>query len=216
MFSTFCESHATDIAFRVVARLLRAAAGVSGLDGKTHGSACANVFPTPTSRICCWLMTCWASPTPSCSAADRSGCPSAAVDGAGECRVVGPHRPALYVIEDAHWIDEVSESMLADFFTVIPQTPSMVVITYRPEYDGALTQIHGAHTIALAPLSDPESSALVAKVLGPDPSVGRVATDLARAAGNPFFAQEMVRDLAERGVLQGTAAAMSARPMWRG
>ena len=32
--------------------------------------------------------------------------------------------PAVYVVEDAHWIDEVSESMLADFFTVIPQTPS--------------------------------------------------------------------------------------------
>jgi predicted ATPase len=31
--------------------------------------------------------------------------------------------PALYVIEDAHWIDEVSESLLAEFLTVIPQTP---------------------------------------------------------------------------------------------
>ena len=46
--------------------------------------------------------------------------------------------PAVYVIEDAHWIDEVSESMLADFLTVIPQTPSLVVITYRPEYRGAI------------------------------------------------------------------------------
>ncbi len=76
-------------------------------------------------------------------------------------------RPALYVIEDAHWIDEVSESMLADFFTVIPQTPSMVVITYRPEYEGTLTRIHGAQTIALAPLSDSESSALVARAARP-------------------------------------------------
>ena len=32
VFSTFCESHATDIAFRVVARLLRAVAGVTGLE----------------------------------------------------------------------------------------------------------------------------------------------------------------------------------------
>ena len=80
-------------------------------------------------------------------------------------------RPALYVIEDAHWIDEVSESMLADFFAVIPQTPSMVVITYRPEYEGTLTRIHGAQTIALAPLSDSDSSALVATTLGPDSSV---------------------------------------------
>ena len=45
-------------------------------------------------------------------------------------------RPAVYVIEDAHWIDEVSESMIAEFLTVIPQTPSLVLVTYRPEYRG--------------------------------------------------------------------------------
>ena len=33
VFTAYCESHATDIAFRVVARLLRAATGVSDLDG---------------------------------------------------------------------------------------------------------------------------------------------------------------------------------------
>ena len=41
--------------------------------------------------------------------------------------------------------------MITDFFAVIPHTPSMVVIIYRPEYDGALTRMHGAHTIAIAP-----------------------------------------------------------------
>ena len=54
---------------------------------------------------------------------------------------VGPRTPAVYVVEDAHWIDEVSESMLAEFFTVIPQTPSLVLLTYRPEYRGPLTQL---------------------------------------------------------------------------
>ena len=39
---------------------------------------------------------------------------------------------------------------------------------------------------------------------GPDPSVGELAAIIAeRAAGNPFFAEEMVRELAERGVLAG-------------
>ena len=71
--------------------------------------------------------------------------------------------PAVYVIEDAHWIDEVSESMIADFLTVIPQTPSLVLVTYRPEYRGALSQVQGAQTIALAPLSDPETGTLVAR-----------------------------------------------------
>ena len=77
--------------------------------------------------------------------------------------------------------------MFADFLTVIPQTPSMVLITYRPEYGGALTRIHGAQTIALAPLSDSESSALLDELLGPDPSVAAVRALIAdRAAGNPF------------------------------
>ena len=74
--------------------------------------------------------------------------------------------PALFIIEDAHWIDAVSESMLADFLTVIPRTPSMVLITFRPEYEGALTRAHGAQTIALAPLGDSDTAALLGELLG--------------------------------------------------
>ena len=112
--------------------------------------------------------------------------------------------PALYIIEDAQWIDAVSESMLADFLTVIPRTPSMVLITSRPEYEGALTRVHGAQTIALAPLGDSDTAALLGELLGSDPSVGELAAIIAeRAAGNPFFAEEMVRELVQRGVLAG-------------
>ena len=112
--------------------------------------------------------------------------------------------PALFIIEDVHWIDAVSESMLADFLSVIPRTPSMVLITSRPEYQGALTRAHGAQTIALGPLGDSDTAALLGELLGPDPSVGELAAIIAdRAAGNPFFAEEMVRELAQRGVLAG-------------
>ncbi|MGA9360687.1 MAG: cyclase, partial [Mycobacterium sp.] len=112
--------------------------------------------------------------------------------------------PRVYVIEDAHWIDEVSESMLADFVMVIPQTPSLVLVTYRPEYEGALARVHGAQTLALAPLSVSESAALVTELLGPDRSVGALGQKVTeRAAGNPFFVEEIVRELAEGGVLAG-------------
>ena len=56
--------------------------------------------------------------------------------------------PAVYVIEDAHWIDEVSESMLADFLSVVPQTRSLVLITYRPEYRGASVRTRRADDFA--------------------------------------------------------------------
>jgi hypothetical protein len=35
-------------------------------------------------------------------------------DGADQRRIAARTEPVLYVIEDAHWIDEASESMLAD------------------------------------------------------------------------------------------------------
>ncbi|HYB39740.1 MAG TPA: cyclase, partial [Mycobacterium sp.] len=74
----------------------------------------------------------------------------------------------------------------------------------RPEYVGALTGVHGAQTIALAPLGDSDTAALIGELLGSDPSVGELAAIIAeRAAGNPFFAEEMVRELAQRGVLAG-------------
>ena len=66
----------------------------------------------------------------------------------------------------------------------------------------------GYQTLTLAPLSDAETTALVSQLLGSDPSVGRVATMIAeKAAGNAFFAEEIVRDLAERGVLRGDRSA---------
>jgi hypothetical protein len=94
--------------------------------------------------------------------------------------------------------------MLADFLSVIPRSPSMMLITARPEYEGALTRVHGAQTIALAPLDDSDTTALIGELLGSHPSVGELAAIIAdRAAGNPFFAEEMVRELAQRGVLAG-------------
>jgi predicted ATPase len=84
----------------------------------------------------------------------------------------------------------------------------LTLITYRPEYRGALAQVAGAQTLALARLSDPETAALVSELLGTDPSVvelGKTITE--RAAGTPFFAEEIVRELAERGVLHGQTGA---------
>jgi hypothetical protein len=118
--------------------------------------------------------------------------------------------PTVYVLEDVHWIDAVSESMIADFLTVIAQTSSLVIVTYRPEYRGALAKLAG-HTIALAPLTGKDSAALITELLGPDASVLLLGKMIAeRASGTPFFAEEIVRDLAERGVLRGKAGAYTS------
>ena len=107
------------------------------------------------------------------------------------------------MIEDAHWIDRASEAMFA-FFSVIPRIPAMVLVTYRPEYRGVLTQTPGSHTISLSPLSHSQTAVLAGEMLGPHQSVKTLVRQVAeRAVGNPFFAEEIVRDLIERGVLHG-------------
>jgi class 3 adenylate cyclase len=209
VFTAYCESHATDIAFHVVARLLRAATGVGDLDGPAARAQVRARAPDaePEDLLLFDDLLGIADPDVALPAIDpdaRRRRLTALVNAASLAR----EAPAVYVIEDAHWIDEVSESMLAEFLTVIPQTHSLVLVTYRPEYQGALSRVAGAQTIALAPLSDSETAALVAELLGSDPSVGGVITMIAeKAAGNPFFAEEIVRDLAERGVLRGNRGA---------
>ena len=90
----------------------------------------------------------------------------------------------------------------------MPQTHVLLLITYRPEYRGPLDRLPSSHRISLPPLEDSASTALVAELLGPDPSVNEFVEQVAqRAAGNPFFAEEIVRDLAERGVVGGEPGA---------
>jgi adenylate cyclase len=205
VFTAFCESHASDIPFHVVARLLRAATGVRGLDKAAARARVRAQFPDadPEDVLLLEDLLGIADPEVALAKIDpdaRRRRLTALVNAASLAR----QAPAVYVIEDAHWIDEISESMLADFVTVIPQTPSLVLVTFRPEYRGGLSRVPGAQSIALGPLSDSETAALVTELLGPDRSVGGLATVIAeRAAGNPFFVEEMARDLAERGVLAG-------------
>jgi class 3 adenylate cyclase len=209
VFTAYCESHTTDIPFHVVARLLRAATGVSELDGPAARDRVRSRVPDADPEDVLLFDDLLgiadrgvALPTIDPDARRRRL--TALVNADSLARQV----PAVYVIEDAHWIDEVSESMLTEFLAVIPQTPSLVLVTYRPEYRGALSRVAGAQGIALVPLSDSETAALVSELLGWDPSVGGVATMIAeKAAGNPFFAEEIVRDLAERGVLRGNRSA---------
>jgi adenylate cyclase len=210
VFTAFCESHTSQVPFHVVTRLLRAATGVDGLDppaGRAFIKAQAFSGAEPEDIALFEDLLGIGdpdAPLPRIDPDARRRRLAALVNAAS----LANRTPAVYVVEDAHWIDESSESMLADFLTVVPQTPLLTVITYRPEYRGALAQVAGAQTIALAPLSDPETAALVAELLGPDSTVRDLGETIAeRAAGTPFFAEEIVRELAGRGVLQGNSGA---------
>jgi len=207
VFWAFCESHAREVPFHAVTRLLRAGSGVADVDaGEAARARLRTAVPADADPQDLQLLDDLLGiadpevPLPAIDPDARRRRLTALINTTSLART----DPALFIIEDAHWIDTVSESMIGDLLTVIPRTPSMVLITSRPEYEGALTRVHGGQTIALAPLGDSDTAALAGELLGPDPSVGGLVAIIAeRAAGNPFFAEEMVRELVQRDVLTG-------------
>jgi adenylate cyclase len=213
VFTASCESHTREIPFRLVARLLRTVFGVSDLDQVAGRAQVRARIPdaNPEDLLLLDDLLGIGDPDvalPAITPDARRRRLAALLNAVALARTT----PAQYVIEDVHWIDEVSEAMLAEFVTVVPQSHSLVLITYRPEYRGVLSRTPGAQTISLAPLNSAQAAALTTELLGTDPSVRALATRIAeRAAGNPFFAEEMVRDLAQRGVLDGDRGAYLCR-----
>ncbi|MGH3525481.1 MAG: ATP-binding protein, partial [Mycobacterium sp.] len=209
VFATYCESHASEIPFYAVTSLLRSALGIAGLDDKTaRARVQERAFDADPQDLL--LLD-------DLLGIRDSGVELPAIEPDARRRrltrlvntvSLARQTPAVFVIEDVHWIDAISESLLADFLVVIPQTPSLVLITYRPEYHGLLTRAPNAQTIALTPLNGSQTSTLATELLGESSSVAALVEQVAeRAAGNPFFIEEIVRDLSERGVLQGKRGA---------
>ena len=207
VFTVACESHTREVPFHLVARLLRRVFGVSNLEEEEGRAQIRARIPDADPDDLLGIGDPDAT-LPDITADARRRRLAALLNAVALTRAT----PAQYVIEDVHWIDKVSEAMLAEFVTVVPQSHSLVLLTFRPEYRGALSRTPGAQTISLAPLNAAQMAALTTELLGNNQSVRALAARIGeRAAGNPFFAEEMVRDLAQRGVLDGDPGAYLCR-----
>ena len=124
VFWTFCESHAGDIPFGVVAQLLRARTGVADLDGDAARARVREQFPEADPQDLLLLDDLLGIADPDVSSAQidpdaRRRRLTGLINSASLART----QPALFIIEDVHWIDAVSESMLADFLSRHPANP---------------------------------------------------------------------------------------------
>jgi adenylate cyclase len=203
-----CEAHTTTVAFRALSRLLRAMFSMDGLsdvDARAHALAQCGGGLTSGAADAQILFEVMGIADPDAPPLQVSvdGRRRRLVEVMSEAVLVQSAR-ILFVLEDAHWIDAPSDEVLADFTDAVKATSSMFITTYRPEFDGALRQ-HADETIILQPLTDAMAVRLVGQLVGNDPSVAALVQRIVAAAvGNPFFAEEIVRDLADRSVLSGS------------
>ena len=117
-------------------------------------------------------------------------------------------RETVLVFEDLHWADDALLSFLEYLSDWSDGVPLLVLCTARPElYEHHPTfgaNARNAQRVNLAPLTDRETALLITSLLKRAvlPAETQRAL-LERAGGNPLYAEEFVRLLADRGQLSG-------------
>jgi class 3 adenylate cyclase/tetratricopeptide (TPR) repeat protein len=113
-------------------------------------------------------------------------------------------RPTILVFEDLHWADDGLLDFVDTLVDWATEVPLLVVATARPELLARRPHWGGgkpnAATLSLVPLSERETAELVHAVLQRAvlPADLQVAV-IARAGGNPLYAEEFARMVAQRG-----------------
>ncbi len=130
-------------------------------------------------------------------------------------RALSARGPVVLVCEDVHWADASSVELMRQVLPLAAQLPVFLIASLRAETDSAgwklmtaARELFGAALteIRLQPLSATESRDLVANLLEIESLPDRVRDlILARAEGNPFFVEEVIRMLIEHGVIERRA-----------
>jgi len=122
------------------------------------------------------------------------------LQGAGE-------RAAFVIVsEDLHWIDDASLQVLVELVRMLPSLPGLFITTSRPQW----TPPWAADLLEVEPLGELDARQLIESLVEM-----RVAEDLAKAilsrtGGNPFFIEEIIRELQGGGGLREEDGSVTA------
>lgn len=126
-------------------------------------------------------------------------------------RAMSGRGPVVLVCEDLHWADPASVALMSQLLPLAAEHPIFFVAALRADTDSAGWRLVSAARelfgdalaeLRLEPLSEADSRDLVANLLEIESLPVAVRESiLARAEGNPFFVEEVIRMLIERGVI---------------
>jgi predicted ATPase/signal transduction histidine kinase len=139
--------------------------------------------------------------------------------------LASPEHPLVICVDDLHWADEASLTLL-DRIAATPDLPGLLLVgTCRPEATlpghparATVTALggpdRGGSTLELGPLDSDDLRALCAEALGCDAETARPLTELLgrKTGGNPFFARRLLRFLQQTQLL--TVDPASGRWTW--
>jgi len=113
-------------------------------------------------------------------------------------------QPLVVILEDLHWIDGETQSMLDSLVESLPAARFLLLVNYRPEYGHAWGSKTYYRQLRIDPLLPESADQLLDALLGAAVALAPLKRLLAvRTEANPLFLEESVRALVETGALAG-------------
>src|SRR6266540_6546232 len=117
--------------------------------------------------------------------------------------VAGIGLPPLFVLEDLHWGDEASHSVVLHLARAARDEGTAILATFRSEQEPGKASLHRLldvlrrdrviREIPLPPLTDSQITEMVRAMWDYEPSAKQIELIAVRAEGVPFFVEELAR-----------------------
>jgi predicted ATPase/class 3 adenylate cyclase len=124
-------------------------------------------------------------------------------------------KPLTLVFDDAHWIDPLSHDLLEATARAIANLPVLIVLAYRPPFTPRVAALPHFAAVALTEFTPREAEELIGlklqQLYGDEAAMLRALLErlVARAEGNPFYIEELLNYLRDRGVDPQNAEALA-------
>ncbi len=110
--------------------------------------------------------------------------------------------PLIVAIEDLHWVDPSTVDYLDRLRRQIADKPILLLLVYRPQFEHKWRKVKRYAEIHLEPLSLNDVTEFIKSILIAESlPKGLAKLILAKTSGNPFFIEEIIKSLLQRGIL---------------
>jgi len=119
------------------------------------------------------------------------------------------HKPLLLVIEDAHWADPTTKSLLDEIVGEISGLPALVIVTFRSGFDPGWVLRSNLTHMRLAPLEFTQVEEIATAVARGKRLPAEIYELIAaRTNGVPLYIEEVTKDILEAGFIEEHANAL--------
>jgi class 3 adenylate cyclase/predicted ATPase len=112
------------------------------------------------------------------------------------------NHPVVFIVEDLQWIDGETQAFMNALSDSVARARILLLVNYRPEYRHAWGGRTFYRELPLDPLPTGSAYRMLTDLLGADDALQPLKyLVMHKTEGNPFFMEEIVQSLFDRGVL---------------